>query len=81
MLCFLYFRILKFTESHYTTPYGIDKLEEKGKQGDIILVEGVRTGSAIVWTKVKDAAFEVRKDSGIAPNKRGYPQNIFLISS
>ena len=55
------FRIIKFTDSHYTTPYGIDTLEERGKQGDIILVEGVRTGSAIVWTKVTDTAYEVRR--------------------
>ena len=52
-------RILKFTDSHYTTPYGIDGLEERGKQGDIILVEGVRTGSAFVWTKVTDSTYEV----------------------
>ncbi|XP_053384665.1 nuclear pore membrane glycoprotein 210-like [Mercenaria mercenaria] len=50
-------RILKFSESHYTTPPHIEKIEERGRQGDIILVEGVRTGSAYVWAKLRDTSY------------------------
>ncbi|XP_053383761.1 nuclear pore membrane glycoprotein 210-like [Mercenaria mercenaria] len=50
-------RILKFSESHYTTPPHIEKIEERGRQGDIILVEGVRTGSAYVWATLRDTSY------------------------
>ncbi|WAR01840.1 PO210-like protein, partial [Mya arenaria] len=39
-------RILKFSDSHYTTPIHIEKLEDRDRQGDVILVEGMKTGSA-----------------------------------
>ncbi|KAK3103291.1 hypothetical protein FSP39_018237 [Pinctada imbricata] len=51
-------RIIKFTESHYTTPRHIRHLENKGTQGDAILVEGMRTGSAIVRAKARDYAYK-----------------------
>ncbi|KAL4239762.1 hypothetical protein ACF0H5_000565 [Mactra antiquata] len=51
-------RVLKFSESHYTTPYHIESIEDRGKQGDIILVEGIRTGSAYVWAKPIDHAYQ-----------------------
>ncbi|XP_052800976.1 nuclear pore membrane glycoprotein 210-like [Mya arenaria] len=47
-------RILKFSDSHYTTPIHIEKLEDRDRQGDVILVEGMKTGSAFVWAKLTD---------------------------
>lgn len=52
-------RITKFTESHYFMPYYIQQLEAKGLQGDFILVEGMRTGSALVKAKIRDRAYKV----------------------
>ncbi|XP_053384697.1 nuclear pore membrane glycoprotein 210-like [Mercenaria mercenaria] len=58
-------RILKFSESHYTTPPHIEKIEERGRQGDIILVEGVRTGSAYVWAKLRDTSYAKVEHSSV----------------
>ncbi|KAL5006223.1 hypothetical protein ScPMuIL_015029 [Solemya velum] len=51
-------RILRFSESHYTTPSHIERLESRGVQGDMILVEGIRTGSARVTAKIRDGAYK-----------------------
>ncbi len=50
---------MKYAESDYDTPDYIDRLETKGKQGDMILVEGIRTGSAKVMAKFADPAYKV----------------------
>ena len=52
-------RILRFSESDYTMPSHIRYLEGLGLQGDMILAEGIRTGSAKVKARVKDAAYKV----------------------
>ncbi|XP_060082895.1 nuclear pore membrane glycoprotein 210-like [Ylistrum balloti] len=51
-------RIIKFSESHYTRPSHIDRLEGRGLQGDMILVEGIRTGSANVKSIIRDPAYK-----------------------
>ncbi|XP_062607902.1 nuclear pore membrane glycoprotein 210-like [Saccostrea cucullata] len=51
-------RITKFTESHYVMPNHIQQLEAKGLQGDLILVEGMRTGSALVKARIRDGAYK-----------------------
>ncbi|XP_048780768.2 nuclear pore membrane glycoprotein 210-like isoform X2 [Ostrea edulis] len=51
-------RITKFTESHYVMPYYIQQLEAKGLQGDLILVEGMRTGSAHVKARIRDGSYK-----------------------
>ncbi|XP_021353376.1 nuclear pore membrane glycoprotein 210-like isoform X2 [Mizuhopecten yessoensis] len=51
-------RIIKFSESHYTRPAYIDRLEGRGLQGDMILVEGIRTGSANVKSVIRDRAYK-----------------------
>ncbi|GFS06125.1 nuclear pore membrane glycoprotein 210-like [Elysia marginata] len=51
-------RIKRFSDSHYTTPAHIAPLEEKGLQGDRLLVEGVRTGSAKVSTRLRDPVYK-----------------------
>ncbi|KAK3608986.1 hypothetical protein CHS0354_020538 [Potamilus streckersoni] len=50
-------RILTFSLSNYITPEGIGALEDRGRQGDIILLEGIRTGTAVVQTKLKEKAY------------------------
>ncbi|XP_070200007.1 nuclear pore membrane glycoprotein 210-like [Littorina saxatilis] len=54
-------RIKRFAESHYTTPSHIAPLEERGLQGDSILVEGIRTGSAKISTRLKDSVYKAVK--------------------
>ncbi|ESO84308.1 hypothetical protein LOTGIDRAFT_236288 [Lottia gigantea] len=51
-------RIKRYTDSHYTTPAHIEPLEERGLQGDRILVEGIRTGSAKVSARLKDPVYK-----------------------
>ncbi|VDI43866.1 nuclear pore complex protein Nup210, partial [Mytilus galloprovincialis] len=51
-------RILRFFESDYSAPEHIRRIEDRGVQGDIILVEGIRTGSAKVKARIKDAAYK-----------------------
>ncbi|XP_041366942.1 nuclear pore membrane glycoprotein 210-like [Gigantopelta aegis] len=51
-------RIKRFAESHYTAPHHIATLEQRGLQGDTILVEGIRTGSAKVSTRLKDSQYK-----------------------
>ncbi|XP_052218938.1 nuclear pore membrane glycoprotein 210-like isoform X2 [Dreissena polymorpha] len=56
-------RILRFSESHYSPPAHIERLEEHGRQGDRILVEGIKTGSAFVWAKIRDRSYSSVKHS------------------
>ncbi|XP_022313260.2 nuclear pore membrane glycoprotein 210-like [Crassostrea virginica] len=58
-------RITKFTESHYFMPYYIQQLEAKGLQGDYILVEGMRTGSAFVRAQIRDRAYKEVKSPSV----------------
>ncbi|XP_050414022.1 nuclear pore membrane glycoprotein 210 isoform X1 [Patella vulgata] len=51
-------RIKRYKDSHYTTPDQIAPLEEKGLQGYSILVEGIRTGSAKVSTRLRDPVYK-----------------------
>lgn len=41
-------RFMTFKDSPYETPQSIEKLEEENKKGHIVLLEGVKTGSAKV---------------------------------
>ncbi|KAK7447124.1 hypothetical protein BaRGS_00040214 [Batillaria attramentaria] len=50
-------RIKRFADSHYTTPHHIAPLEDMGLQGDTILVEGIRTGSAKCQTRLRDTVY------------------------
>ncbi|CAL1542005.1 unnamed protein product, partial [Lymnaea stagnalis] len=58
-------RIKRFSDSHYTTPRHISPLEEQGKQGDMILVEGIRTGSAKVSARLRDPAYKNVKPNDV----------------
>lgn len=58
---FLFFiRVLKFSESTYTPPGYISEMERVGKQGDIILVSGLKTGHAKLKAKIQESLYKVR---------------------
>ncbi|BFZ03901.1 hypothetical protein BsWGS_06940 [Bradybaena similaris] len=51
-------RIKRFTDSHYVTPRHIEALEQQGLMGDMVLVEGIQTGSAKVSVRFRDPAYK-----------------------
>lgn len=57
-LC-LSLRVLKFSESTYTPPAYISEMERVGKQGDIILVSGLKTGHARLKAKIQEPLYKV----------------------
>lgn len=52
-------RVLKFSESTYTPPGYISEMERVGKQGDIILVSGLKTGHAKLKAKIQESMYKV----------------------
>uniref|UniRef100_A0A3B1IR40 Nucleoporin 210 n=1 Tax=Astyanax mexicanus TaxID=7994 RepID=A0A3B1IR40_ASTMX len=50
-------RVLKFSESTYTPPSYISDMERVGKQGDIILVSGIKTGHAKLKAKIQETLY------------------------
>ncbi|XP_069594525.1 nuclear pore membrane glycoprotein 210-like [Ranitomeya imitator] len=46
-------RILRYTETQYYIPEYIISMEKAGKQGDIVLVSGVRTGASVVKVRIE----------------------------
>lgn len=52
-------RVLKFSESTYTPPGHISEMERVGKQGDIILVSGIKTGHAKLKAKIQEPLYTV----------------------
>ncbi|XP_061650259.1 nuclear pore membrane glycoprotein 210 [Phyllopteryx taeniolatus] len=50
-------RFLKFSESTYTPPGYISEMERVGKQGNIILVSGLKTGHAKVKAKIQESLY------------------------
>uniref|UniRef100_A0A8C7TEH3 Nucleoporin 210 n=1 Tax=Oncorhynchus mykiss TaxID=8022 RepID=A0A8C7TEH3_ONCMY len=68
-------RVLKFSESTYTPPGYISEMERVGKQGDIILVSGLKTGHAKLKAKIQESLY---KDVGAAEVKLLILENILL---
>ncbi|KAJ8016202.1 hypothetical protein DPEC_G00004740 [Dallia pectoralis] len=68
-------RVLKFSESTYTPPGYISQMEGVGKQGDIILVSGLKTGHAKLKAKIQESLY---KDVGAAEVKLLILENILL---
>uniref|UniRef100_A0A4W3IMT2 Nucleoporin 210 like n=1 Tax=Callorhinchus milii TaxID=7868 RepID=A0A4W3IMT2_CALMI len=50
--------ILKFSEATYLPPAYIAKMETEGKQGDIILVSGLMTGTSTLKTRLQEAVYK-----------------------
>ncbi|KAM9350611.1 nuclear pore membrane glycoprotein 210 [Symphorus nematophorus] len=68
-------RVLKFSESTYTPPAYISEMERVGKQGDIILVSGLKTGHAKLKAKIQEPLY---KDVGAAEVRLLILENIML---
>ncbi|KFQ47363.1 Nuclear pore membrane glycoprotein 210, partial [Nestor notabilis] len=47
-------RILKFFESTYIPPSYISEMEKVAKQGDTILVSGMKTGSSKIEARIEE---------------------------
>lgn len=57
---FLPFSILKFLESTYIPPSYISEMEKVAKQGDTILVSGMKTGSSKLKARIQESVYKVR---------------------
>nr|XP_049609528.1 nuclear pore membrane glycoprotein 210 isoform X7 [Syngnathus scovelli] len=68
-------RFLKFSESTYTPPDYISEMERVGKQGNIILVSGLKTGHAKVKAKLQESLYQ---DVNAAEVKLLILENILL---
>lgn len=54
------FSILKFSESTYIPPSYILEMEKVAKQGDTILVSGMKTGSSKLKATIQENVYKVR---------------------
>ncbi|XP_068996777.1 nuclear pore membrane glycoprotein 210 isoform X1 [Embiotoca jacksoni] len=68
-------RVLKFSESTYTPAGYISEMERVGKQGDIILVSGLKTGHAKLKAKIQEPLY---KDVAAAEVRLLILENILL---
>ncbi|KAF6293377.1 nucleoporin 210 like [Rhinolophus ferrumequinum] len=71
-------RILKYSEAEYSPPAYIAEMEKEEKQGDIILVSGIRTGAAVVKVRIYEPFY---KKVAAASIRLLVLENIFLIPS
>uniref|UniRef100_A0A8C8RH39 Nuclear pore membrane glycoprotein 210-like n=1 Tax=Pelusios castaneus TaxID=367368 RepID=A0A8C8RH39_9SAUR len=72
------FRILKYSEAEYSPPDYIVEMERAEKQGDKILVSGIKTGAAIIKVRIQEATY---KKVAAALVRLLVLENIFLIPS
>ncbi|XP_044528675.1 nuclear pore membrane glycoprotein 210-like [Gracilinanus agilis] len=71
-------RILKYSEAEYSPPKYIAEMEKTGKQGDMILVSGIRTGAAVIKVRIHEPFY---KKVAPALIRLLVLENIFLIPS
>uniref|UniRef100_A0A674JJV5 Nucleoporin 210 like n=1 Tax=Terrapene triunguis TaxID=2587831 RepID=A0A674JJV5_9SAUR len=71
-------RILKYSEAEYSPPDYIVEMERAGKQGDRILVSGIKTGAAIIKVRIQEPTY---KKVAAALVRLLVLENIFLIPS
>ncbi|XP_060057445.1 nuclear pore membrane glycoprotein 210-like isoform X2 [Erinaceus europaeus] len=71
-------RILKYSEAEYSPPVYIAEMEKEEKQGDMILVSGMRTGAAVVKVRIYEPFY---KKVAAAVIRLLVLENIFLIPS
>ncbi|XP_045838285.1 nuclear pore membrane glycoprotein 210-like isoform X2 [Meles meles] len=71
-------RILKYSEAEYSPPAYIAEMEKEEKQGDMILVSGIRTGAAVVKVRIYEPFY---KKVAAALIRLLVLENIFLIPS
>lgn len=63
-----HFRILTFLESTYIPPSYISEMEKAAKQGDTILVSGMKTGSSKLKARIQEAVYKVGLSSLCCPH-------------
>ncbi|KAB1260277.1 Nuclear pore membrane glycoprotein 210-like [Camelus dromedarius] len=51
-------RILKYSEAEYSPPVYIAEMEKEKKQGDMILVSGIRTGAAVIKVRIYEPFYK-----------------------
>ncbi|EMP28214.1 hypothetical protein UY3_14690 [Chelonia mydas] len=71
-------RILKYSEAEYSPPDYIVEMERAGKQGDRILVSGIKTGAAIIKVRIQEPTY---KKVAAALVRLLVLENIFLMPS
>ncbi|XP_060109889.1 nuclear pore membrane glycoprotein 210-like [Heteronotia binoei] len=71
-------RILKYSEAEYSPPDYIVEMEREEKQGDRILVSGIKTGAAVVKVRIQELTY---KKVAAALVRLLVLENIFLIPS
>ncbi|XP_042296943.1 nuclear pore membrane glycoprotein 210-like [Sceloporus undulatus] len=71
-------RILKYSEAEYSPPDYIVEMEREEKQGDRILVSGIRTGAAVIKVRILEPIY---KKVAAALVRLLVLENIFLIPS
>uniref|UniRef100_A0A2K5JRM3 BIG2 domain-containing protein n=1 Tax=Colobus angolensis palliatus TaxID=336983 RepID=A0A2K5JRM3_COLAP len=71
-------RILKYSEAEYAPPLYIAEMEKEEKQGDVILVSGIRTGAAVVKVRIHEPFY---KKVAAALIRLLVLENIFLVPS
>uniref|UniRef100_A0A8C9AQQ3 Nucleoporin 210 like n=1 Tax=Prolemur simus TaxID=1328070 RepID=A0A8C9AQQ3_PROSS len=71
-------RILKYSEAEYSPPVYIAEMEKEEKQGDMILVSGIRTGAAVVKVRIYEPFY---KKVAAALIRLLVLENIFLMPS
>ncbi|KAL7978080.1 hypothetical protein Chor_005067 [Crotalus horridus] len=71
-------RILKYSEAEYSPPDYIVQMEMEEKQGDRILVSGIRTGAAVIKVRIQEPVY---KKVAAALVRLLVLENIFLIPS
>ncbi|XP_066218487.1 nuclear pore membrane glycoprotein 210-like isoform X1 [Saccopteryx leptura] len=71
-------RILKYSEAEYSPPAYIAEMEKEEKQGDLILVSGIRTGAAVVKVQIYEPFY---KKVTAALIRLLVLENVFLVPS
>nr|XP_028566233.1 nuclear pore membrane glycoprotein 210-like isoform X2 [Podarcis muralis] len=71
-------RILKYSEAEYSPPDYVVEMEREEKQGDRILVSGIKTGAAVVKVRIQEPVY---KKVAAALVRLLVLENIFLIPS
>ncbi|OWK05324.1 hypothetical protein Celaphus_00001966 [Cervus elaphus hippelaphus] len=70
--------ILRYSEAEYSPPAYIAEMEKEEKQGDMILVSGIKTGAAIIKVRISEPFY---KKVAAASIRLLVLENIFLIPS
>uniref|UniRef100_A0A8C4J8N3 Nucleoporin 210 like n=1 Tax=Dromaius novaehollandiae TaxID=8790 RepID=A0A8C4J8N3_DRONO len=71
-------RILRYSEAEYSPPDYIVELERAEKQGDRILVSGIKTGAAVIKVRIQESTY---KKVSAALVRLLVLENVFLIPS